>query len=58
MIARVEEELAPIRARRAELARKPDEVRQILASGTARARAAAAEMMALVRERVGVGGGV
>ena len=57
MIARAEEELAPIRERRAALAARPDDVRAILAKGTARARAAAAEMMAVVRERVGVGGG-
>jgi tryptophanyl-tRNA synthetase len=56
MIARAEEELAPLRARRAELAARPDDVRDILACGTARARAAAIETMALVRERVGVGG--
>jgi tryptophanyl-tRNA synthetase len=58
MIARAEEELAPIRERRAELARRPDDVRAVLAAGTARARAVAAETMAVVRERVGVGGGV
>jgi tryptophanyl-tRNA synthetase len=58
MIARAEEELAPIRERRALLAQRPDEVRDLLATGTARARAAAAEMMARVRERVGLRGGV
>ncbi len=56
MIARAEEELGPIRERRAELARRPDDVRAILAAGTGRARAAATEMMARVHERVGVGG--
>ena len=56
MIARAEEELAPIRERRAALAARPDEVRALLAAGTARARAVAAEMMAVVRARVGVGG--
>mgnify|MGYP001251262990 CR=1 FL=1 len=56
MIARAEEELAPLRARRAELAARPDEVRAILARGTAHAHAVAAETMALVRARVGVGG--
>jgi len=57
MIARAEEELAPLRARRAALAARPDDVRAMLARGTARARAVAAETMARVRARVGVGGG-
>ncbi len=57
MIKRAEEELAPLRARRAELAARPDEVRAILERGTARARAVAAETMARVRARVGVGRG-
>jgi tryptophanyl-tRNA synthetase len=57
MIARAEEELAPIRARRAALAARPDAVREILATGTARARGDAAEMRAVVRARVGIGGG-
>ncbi len=56
MIARAEEELAPIRERRAALAARPDDVRALLATGTARARAVAAETMAIVRARVGVGG--
>ncbi len=58
MIARAEEELAPIRERRARLAERLDDVRDLLAGGTARARAAAAEMMTVVRERVGLRGGV
>ena len=58
MIARAEEELAPIRERRARLAEHLDDVRDLLAGGTARARAAAAEMMTVVRERVGLRGGV
>jgi len=58
MIARAEEELAPIRERRARLAEHLDDVRDVLAGGTARARAAAAEMMTVVRERVGLRGGV
>ncbi len=58
MIARAEEELGPIRERRARLAERPDDARDLLAAGTARARAAAAEIMALVRERVGLRGGV
>jgi len=58
MIARAEEELGPLRERRAALAARPDDVRDVLARGTARARTVAAETMARVRERVGVGGGV
>jgi len=58
MIARAEEELAPIRERRARLAEHLDDVRDVLAGGTARARAAAAEMMTVVHERVGLRGGV
>jgi len=58
MIARAEEELAPIRERRARLAEHLDDVRDLLAGGTARARAAAAEMMTVVRERVGLRGGL
>jgi tryptophanyl-tRNA synthetase len=56
MIARLEAELAPIRARREALAARPDDVRDVIATGTRRARAVAAETMAVVRERVGVGG--
>ncbi len=56
MIARLEEELRPIRERRAELAARPDRVREIIAAGTEEARGVAAETMATVRERVGVGG--
>jgi len=56
MIARAELELAPIRERRAELARRLDDVRDVLATGSARARAAAAATMDIVRHRIGVGG--
>jgi tryptophanyl-tRNA synthetase len=58
MIARAEEELGPLRERRAALAARPDDVRDVLAHGTARARIVAAETMARVRERVGVGGDI
>ena len=58
MIARAEQELAPIRERRAALAARPDDVRDVLATGTRRARAVAEATMAAVRARVGVGGGV
>ncbi len=56
MIARAEAELGPIRERRRELAARPDDVRDVLADGTRRARALAVETMARVRERVGLGG--
>ncbi len=56
MIARLEEELRPIRERRAALAANPAQVREVLEAGTAKARAIAAETMEAVRERVGVGG--
>ena len=58
MIARAEQELVPIRERRAALAARPDDVRDVLATGTRRARAAAEATMAVVRTRVGVGGRV
>jgi tryptophanyl-tRNA synthetase len=50
MIKHVLAELAPIRARRAELARRPDAVDAVLADGNARARAVAERTMAEVRE--------
>ena len=43
------EHLAPIRARRAELARDPDRVRDVLATGNARARAIAEATLDEVR---------
>jgi tryptophanyl-tRNA synthetase len=57
MIARLEAELAPARERRAALAARPDEVRDVLATGTRRARAVACATMDAVRERVGMGRG-
>jgi len=56
MIARAEAELGPIRERRQALAARPDDVRDVIATGTRRARALAAETMRAVRERVGLGG--
>ncbi len=56
MIARAETELAPIRERRRALAARPDDVRDVLADGTRRAKAVAAETMAEVRTLVGLGG--
>jgi tryptophanyl-tRNA synthetase len=50
-------ELVPLRARRAELASRPDEVYAALADGAAKARALAAETMEKVRSAMGLGGG-
>jgi len=58
MIARAEIELGPIRERRAALAARPDDVRDVLASGSRRAREVARATMEDVRARVGMGGGV
>jgi tryptophanyl-tRNA synthetase len=58
MIARAEAELGPIRERRRTLAARPDDVRDLIAEGTRRARSVAASTMAAVRERVGLGGGL
>jgi tryptophanyl-tRNA synthetase len=56
MIARLEAELGPIRERRQALAARPDDVRDVIAEGTRRARAVAEETMAQVRRLVGLGG--
>jgi hypothetical protein len=48
------EHLTPIRARRAELAERPDTVRDILRTGADRARDVAARTMAEVRDRIGL----
>jgi tryptophanyl-tRNA synthetase len=48
------EELAPIRARREELARDPDRVRRALRHSADRARAVARETMAEVRDQMGL----
>jgi len=58
MIARAEQELAPIREHRAALAARPDDVHDVIAAGTRRARTVAEATMAAVRARVGVGGNV
>ncbi|HZP43121.1 MAG TPA: tryptophan--tRNA ligase [Candidatus Binatia bacterium] len=52
MIAHVQAELEPIRARRARLG--PDDARAALAAGNERARRVAAETMARVREAIGL----
>ncbi len=46
--------LAPIRERAAELKRRPEQVREILAAGAGRARQVAQETMREVRERMGL----
>jgi tryptophanyl-tRNA synthetase len=56
MIARAEAELGPIRERRARFAARPDDVRDMLATGVRNARVVAEATMAVVRQRVGVGG--
>ena len=58
MIARAEQELAPIREHRAALAARPDDVHDVIAAGTRRARTVAEATMAAVRARVGAGGNV
>jgi len=50
MIPHVLADLGPIRARRAELAQRPGVVAEVLAAGNARARVAAEETMAQVRD--------
>ena len=56
MIARLEAALAPLRERRRALADRPDDVRDVIATGTRRAKTVAAETMAQVRTLVGLGG--
>ena len=46
--------LAPMRSRRAELAKDPQKVLKILADGASKARVRAEEKMKLVREKIGV----
>jgi tryptophanyl-tRNA synthetase len=48
---------APARARRTELAKRPDEVEDVLASGARRARELAAPVLAAAREAAGLGRG-
>ena len=51
----VAEDLAPVRARAAELRANPERVLEILHAGAERARAEAARTMEIVRDRMGVG---
>jgi len=55
LLARIEAFFAPLRARRAELERSPDEVEDVLAEGARRARAIAAPVLAACREAAGLG---
>jgi tryptophanyl-tRNA synthetase len=57
MIARAEAELGPIRERRRALAARPDDVRDVIATGNTRARAIAAATMDEVRRLVGLAKG-
>jgi tryptophanyl-tRNA synthetase len=50
----LEQFLAPIRKRRADYEQRPDDVREILASGTERGRAVVAEMLDAVRQAIGL----
>jgi tryptophanyl-tRNA synthetase len=50
----LEQFLAPIRRRRADYERRPDDVREILASGTERGRAVVAETLGRAREAIGL----
>ena len=54
MTESVNEYLAPIRARREELAAKPGYVREVLAAGNARANAVADATLDEVREAMGM----
>ncbi|MDD5486318.1 MAG: tryptophan--tRNA ligase [Dehalococcoidales bacterium] len=51
---KINEELAPIRARRRELEQKPEMVRQVLAEGAEKARVIARQTMAEVRQAIGL----
>jgi len=55
LLARILDYFGPMRARREELASRPDEVEDILRDGAARARERAAPVMAAVREAAGIG---
>lgn len=53
MIKHVVADLAPLQERRAELAAKPERVREVIEAGTERARAVAEETMRQVRDAIG-----
>jgi tryptophanyl-tRNA synthetase len=56
LLARLLAHFEPMRERREALARQPDEVEDVLASGAARARALATPVLAAAREAAGLGG--
>jgi tryptophanyl-tRNA synthetase len=55
LLARLMDYFEPMRARRAELEEKPDEVEAILCEGAERARALATPVLEAVREAAGLG---
>jgi tryptophanyl-tRNA synthetase len=55
LLARLLAHFAPLRERRAELARRPDDVEDVLASGARRARELAAPVFAAARDAAGLG---
>jgi tryptophanyl-tRNA synthetase len=57
LLRRLLEHFAPARARRAELAKRPGEVEDVLAAGAKRAREIAAPVLAAAREASGLGRG-
>ncbi len=57
LLARLDAYFEPMRARRAELERSPDEVEDVLADGARRARAIGAPVLAACREAAGLGRG-
>jgi tryptophanyl-tRNA synthetase len=57
LLARVLERFAPMRARRAELAARPDRLEEILVEGARRARAIGRPVLEACREAAGLGGG-
>ncbi|HET8897535.1 MAG TPA: tryptophan--tRNA ligase [Rhodanobacteraceae bacterium] len=57
LAARVDQELAPMRARYDALMARPDEIEEALIAGARKARAIAAPLLARLREAVGLGQG-
>ncbi|MCK7592224.1 tryptophan--tRNA ligase [Pseudomarimonas salicorniae] len=55
LAARIEDDLAPMRERYAELIARPDDIEDILQAGARRARTVATPFMARLREAVGLG---
>jgi tryptophanyl-tRNA synthetase len=55
MLRRLLDHFGPARAKRAELAKRPGDVEDVLAAGARRARALAAPVLAAAREAAGLG---